>query len=121
MPKKVLIIDDEKDFFEIIRVRLEAWGYEAFAAYDGYEGLEKARESKPDLILLDIMMPKMDGYQVCRLLKFDEELQKTPVILLTARGQDQDRLTGKEVGADDYIVKPFENKELQATIKKHIG
>lgn len=116
--KKILIVDDEKDLVETITFRLEASGYEVIAAYDGQEGLDKARSEHPDLILLDVMMPKMDGYQVCRLLKFDEDFQKTPVIMLTARGQDQDKNTGKEVGVDGYITKPFESSVLLGEIDK---
>jgi len=82
------------------------------------EGLDKAREEKPDLILLDVMMPKMDGYEVCRLLKYDEEFETTPIIMLTARTQAKDKSIGKDVGADDYITKPFDGTDLLEKIKK---
>lgn len=118
MKKKILIIDDEAPFVETINVRLEFEGYEVLSAGDGQEGLEKAREIKPDLILLDVMMPKMDGYQVCRMLKFDDNFKDIPIIMLTARAQDTDRKTGKEVGANDYISKPFEMDELLEKIKE---
>lgn len=121
MPKKILVVDDEKDLVETLSFRLESAGYQVVTAGDGQEGLEKAREEKPDIILLDVMMPKMDGYQVCRMLKFDEEFKDTPVIMLTARGQDQDRETGKNVGANDYVTKPFEAKDLLEKIGKLIG
>ena len=110
--KHILIIDDEQDLLDLLRPRLETAGYEISTALDGQEGLNKAREEKPDLILLDVMMPKMDGYQVCRFLKFDEEYKHIPIVLLTARGQKQDKETGKKVGADGYLTKPFEKDVL---------
>src|SRR3989338_304546 len=102
MSKKILIVDDEVDLVETLTFRLEAAGYTVVKAYNGQEGLEKAREENPDLILLDVMMPKMDGYTLCRLLKFDVKFRGTPVIMLTARGQDSDKKTGREVGVSDY-------------------
>lgn len=119
--KRILIVDDERDLVETITFRLEASGYEVLAAYDGQDGLEKARGEKPDLILLDVMMPKMDGYQVCRMLKFDDEFKNIPIIMLTARGQNQDKRTGTDVGADCYITKPFDSKMLLEEIKKHLS
>ncbi|MFH1654327.1 MAG: response regulator [Pseudomonadota bacterium] len=119
--KKILIIDDEKDLVDLLSQRLEAYGYDVVAAYDGEEGLDKARKTHPNLILLDIMMPKMDGYQVCRFLKFDEDFKNVPVVMLTARSQESDVKVGKSVGADDYITKPFESADLLAIIKKHLG
>ena len=116
--KRILIIDDEQDMLDLLRPRLEAAGYEISTALDGQEGLNKAREEKPDLILLDVMMPKMDGYQVCRFLKFDEEYKHIPIVLLTARGQAQDKETGKKVGADGYLTKPFEKDALLDTISQ---
>lgn len=121
LSKKILVVDDEQELVGLIQARLEASGYTVFVAYDGQEALEKARDEKPDLILLDVMMPKMDGYQVCRFLKFDENYQHIPVILLTARGQERDKVVGKEVGADDYITKPFDNQLLLNKIQKFIG
>jgi len=121
MGKKILVIDDERDLVETLTYRLEAFGYEVLTAYDGQEGLDKAREERPDLILLDVMMPKMDGYQVCRMLKFDEEFKSIPIIMLTARGQDSDRETGETVGADEYVTKPFEANDLTNKIKELLG
>lgn len=115
--KKILVVDDEKDLVVILEARLEAAGYEVIAAFDGAQALEKVKEKKPDLILLDVMMPKMDGYQVCRLLKFDEKSKEIPVIMLTARGQPGDKKLGQQVGVDDYMVKPFENEELLRKIE----
>ena len=119
--KKILIVDDEKDLVEMLEVRIGALGYEVFKAYDGQEGLEKARETKPDLIILDIMMPKMNGYEVCRFLKFDEEFKNIPILMLTARGQDQDKKVGDDVGADAYMTKPFDGNELVTKIKEMLG
>lgn len=117
MPK-ILIIDDEPDLVETLTFRLQAAGYEVVQAFDGLEGLEKARSESPDLILLDVIMPKMDGYHVCRMLKFDERFRDIPIIMLTARGQEQDRVTGQEVRADMYITKPFEAAHLMEKIKE---
>ena len=119
--KKILVVDDERDLVETLVFRLEALGYAVLTAYNGQEGLDKARTEKPDLILLDVMMPVMDGYQVCRMLKFDEEFKSIPIIMLTARGQDKDKKTGSDVGADDYVTKPFDSADLTARIKKFLG
>ena len=118
MGKKILIVDDEIDLVETIKFRLEAAGYDVVTAYDGQEALKKVRNEKPDLILLDVMMPSVDGYQVCRMLKFDDKYRDIPIIMLTARGQDKDRATGEEVGADAYIAKPFDSKILMAKIEE---
>ena len=106
--KKILIVDDEAELVDLVKIRLEAAGYDVVKAYDGQEGLEKAKSEKPDLILLDIMMPKMDGYKVCGLLKMDARFKKIPIILFSAKAQKEDELIAKEVGADFYITKPFE-------------
>jgi DNA-binding response OmpR family regulator len=118
--KRILIVEDEKDLVEILTVRLEASGYQVIPAYDGQEGLDKAKKEKPDLIILDLMLPKMDGFKVCRLLKFDEKYKKIPIIMFTARAQEQDKKLGEEVGADAYIVKPFEPAALLGKIKELI-
>jgi DNA-binding response OmpR family regulator len=89
-------------------LRLEANGYEVICASDGIEGLEKARRDNPDLIILDLMLPKMDGYSVCRLLKFDAKYKKIPIMLFSSRAQQSDLTLGEEVGADDYLIKPFD-------------
>jgi len=104
---KILIIDDEPDLVTMVTLRLEANGYQVIFACDGQEGLGKARNEKPDLIILDLMLPKIDGYKVCRLLKFDEKYKKIPVILFTARAQESDIKVGEDVGADAYLTKPF--------------
>src|SRR3989338_1933791 len=108
MAKKILIVDDEAELVDLVKIRLEAVGYEVLKAFDGREGLDKAKLEKPDLILLDIMMPKMDGYKVCGLLKMDARYQKIPIVLFSAKAQKEDAQLAKEVGADLYITKPFE-------------
>jgi len=118
--KRILIVDDEIGIVEMLSLRLEANEYEVFAAYDGQEGLDKARTSKPDLIILDLMLPKLDGYKVCRILKFDEKYKQIPIILFTARAQEADVKLGKLVGADAYLTKPFEPEILLAKIKELI-
>ena len=114
--KKILLVDDEFELVKMIKFRLEAGGYSVITAYNGQEALNKARQEKPDLIILDLMLPKIDGYKVCRMLKFDEKYRHIPIILFTARAQETDRDMGKEVGADAYIVKPFEPQELMGKI-----
>ena len=115
---KILVVDDEIQLITMVQMRLEANGYEVITANDGQEGLEKARSENPDLIMMDVMMPKMDGYKVCGLLKNDTRYSKTPVILFTARAQQDDREIGEEVGADAYITKPFEPPVLLAKIEE---
>lgn len=119
--KRLLLVDDEKDLVETVKFRLEANNYEVLTAYDGSEGLDKAKKEKPDLIILDLMLPKMDGYKVCGLLKADVRYNKIPVIMFTARAQETDMAMGKEVGADTYITKPFEPQVLLAKIKALLG
>lgn len=119
--KKILIVDDEPDLVETLTVILELEGYECIVADDGNRGLERAREEKPDLIILDVMLPGMDGYKICRLLKFDEQYRRIPVIMLTARAQDEDRLTGEQTGADCYMTKPFSTEELVARVKEFLS
>lgn len=116
--EKILIVDDEIDLVETLSFRFEAAGYKVMAAHDGLEGLSVARAEKPDLIILDVMMPKMDGYQVCRLLKFDQNMKNTPIIMLTARGQEQDKQIGGQVGADLYMTKPFDSKILLTKVEE---
>lgn len=119
--KKVLIIDDEKDMVKVLEGRLNGIGYETIVATDGQEGLEKARLEIPALILLDLMLPKMDGYKVCRMLKFDKKFKKIPIIIITARSQTADKKLGQEVGADAYITKPFKPNQLIEKIQEFIG
>ena len=113
---RLLIIDDEKDFTDTLSMRLEAKGYEIIEAYDGPTGLEKAQIAKPDLIVLDIMMPGMSGFDVCLKLKDDKELKAIPVIVLTAKYQPNDIQFAKELGADAYLTKPVEMETLTGKI-----
>lgn len=121
MGKKVLIIDDETDLAGLIQVELEANQYEVLLASDGEKGLEAAFREKPDLILLDIMMPRMDGYTVLRRLRSDDRTRTVPVIMLSARSETNSVFTTQELGATDYLVKPFEAADLLATVQRHLG
>lgn len=116
--KTVLIVEDEKNIVDIIRFNLQRTGYNTLEAYDGEAGLAMAREKKPDLILLDVMMPKMMGFDVCRALRAEGD--NVPVIILTAREEEEDKILGLEIGADDYITKPFSMRELMARVKANI-
>ncbi len=116
--KKILVADDESDIVEIIKNRLEVNHYEVITASDGEEALHKAKTEKPNLIVLDVMMPKMDGYKVCGLLKRDLRYSKIPIIMLTARAQQEDMALGEELGADAYIAKPFNSEVLLGKIKE---
>ncbi len=113
--KKILIIEDEINMAKGLKFNLEARDYEVVVAYDGEKGLEKAVDEKPDLILLDIMLPKLNGYEVCKQVK--KVLPELPIIMLTAKSQEVEIITGLELGADDYITKPFSVLELMARIK----
>ena len=112
MAKRILLVDDEANLVEMIKMRLEANNYEVLTAYDGQEALQKAQKEKPDLIILDLMLPKMDGYKVCGLLKKDARYSKIPIIMFSARAQEEDKKLGEEVGAEAYITKPFEPNTL---------
>jgi len=120
-PKKILIVDDEADLVETIRFPLELEGFKVLAAYNGEEGLNQARTEKPDLILLDLMLPKLDGYKICRLLKFDDRYKHIPIFMLTAKTQEKDKILGKETGADEYFTKPFDIDGLIAKIKSNLS
>jgi len=112
LKKRILLIEDEVDMVYALTLQLEAINCEVLSAADGQMGLDMARKEKPDLIILDLMLPKMDGYKICRMLKFDERYKQIPIIMFTARVQDQDKKLGQEVGADAYITKPFDSKAL---------
>ena len=116
--KRVLIVEDEKNIVDIIRFNLNREGFDVIEAYDGEAGLALARSEKPDLILLDVMLPKMIGFDVCRALR--EEGDNVPVIILTAREEEEDKVLGLEIGADDYITKPFSMRELIARVRANI-
>ena len=118
MAGKILIVDDEKAIVDILDFNLKKEGYETRKAYDGGEGLRMAREENPDLILLDVMLPVMDGFSVCKALR--EERNSVPIIMLTAREEETDKVFGLETGADDYITKPFSMRELLARVKTNV-
>jgi DNA-binding response OmpR family regulator len=111
---RVLIIEDEKDIVRLLKYNLEKEGYEVVSASDGEAGIALARQSKPNLIILDLMLPKIDGIQVCRTLRQESQV---PIIMLTAKKEEVDRVLGLEMGADDYVTKPFSIRELMARIK----
>ena len=116
--ERILIVDDEPDIVQNLKFILEKRDHKVLTAYNGLEALKKAQNERPDLILLDLMLPKMDGYKVCRLLKFDERYKHIPIIMLTARTQESDKSLGEETGADRYVTKPFDTKELLTIIKE---
>ncbi|MCR5826721.1 MAG: response regulator transcription factor [Oscillospiraceae bacterium] len=116
--KRILIVEDEKNIVDIIRFNMNREGYDTLEAYDGETGLALARREKPDLILLDVMLPKMIGFDVCRTLR--DEGDNVPVIILTAREEEEDKVLGLELGADDYITKPFSMRELIARVRANI-
>lgn len=117
IPKKILLVEDDQESAQLLKARLKSAGYEIGWAASGARGLKIARLSKPDLIILDVMLPDMDGYKICRLLKFDQKYQHIPIILLTGRQQKKDINLGRSVGADVYIVKPFDPEKLLNTVK----
>jgi two-component system response regulator VicR len=111
---KILVVDDERSIAEILKYNLEKEGFEVILAYDGEEALERLEQDKPDLILLDIMLPKKDGFAVCREIRAQKEI---PIIMLTARETEVDKVLGLELGADDYVTKPFSAREVTARVK----
>ena len=118
MSKKILVVEDERNIVDILTFNLAREGYDTLEALDGAAGLRLALEQDPDLILLDLMLPKMDGFEVCRRLR--EQGRATPIIMLTAREEETDKVLGLELGADDYITKPFSMRELMARVKSNI-
>lgn len=114
MPKKILLVDDEPEIVEICRDYLKASGYDVVTAKDGAQGLSSARREKPDLVVMDVMMPEMDGLDLCRTLRRESNV---PIIMLTARVEETDKIVGLEIGADDYMTKPFSPRELVARVK----
>ncbi|MGB9716456.1 MAG: response regulator [Thermodesulfovibrionales bacterium] len=114
---KILIVDDAVDTVELLEKRFRSEGYDTEKAFNGEEGLKKVEEYNPDLIVLDVMMPKLDGYQVCQRLKTNENTKYIPVLMLTAKGEVENKVKGLEIGADDYLAKPFDYKELSARVR----
>ncbi len=117
LDRKILVVDDEKPISDIIKFNLTKEGYEVVTAFDGDEALKMVYQHNPDLILLDVMLPKLDGFQVCRKVR---ETFNTPIIMLTAKEEEVDKVLGLELGADDYITKPFGMRELMARVKANL-
>ncbi len=117
MGKKILIADDEEDVKVVVQLFLESKGYDIVTAYDGLDAMDRAREENPDLIILDVMMPIIDGFEVCKKLKEDPGLKDIPVVMLSASSHAESKQRGIEVGAVEYIVKPFDPEKLQAVIE----
>lgn len=112
--EKILVVDDEKNIVELVRYNLEKEGYEVVCAYDGIQAVDLARQDKPDLMILDIMLPGQGGLEVCRILRKESRI---PIIMATAKGEEIDKILGLELGADDYVTKPFSPRELVARVK----
>lgn len=116
--RRILVVDDEKDVTELLEHHLRSRNYEVLALHDSNQVLSRARKFKPDLFVLDVMMPDLNGIQLCRLLRAEDEFQRTPIVLLTAKVEEADRILGLETGADDYVCKPFSPRELMLRIEK---
>lgn len=115
--KRILVVDDEQPIAEILKYTLEREGYQVDCAYDGKEAVEKALAGSPDLVLLDVMLPELDGFEVCRQIRHKKQM---PIIMLTAKDSEVDKVLGLEMGADDYVTKPFSNRELLARVKANL-
>jgi len=115
--EKILVVEDEKNIAKLVAYNLEREGYQVTLAKDGEEALERIRKGPPDLVVLDLMLPKIDGLELCRLLRADRKTARLPIIMLTAKTQEADKIVGLEMGADDYIPKPFSPRELVARVK----
>lgn len=119
--KKILIVDDEQDIVESLKFVLEVSGYVCYNAYNGEDGLRLAKEIMPDLIILDVMMPKINGYKISRLLKYDSKYKDIPIIMVTARSQLEDKMIGEETGVNEYITKPFELDAIVKKVESYLG
>jgi len=117
MRQRIVLIEDEKDIVELVRYNFRKEGFEVASFTSGKEGLEHLRRSPADLVLLDIMLPDLDGFEICKRLRAEDRIRSLPVIFLTAKGEEIDRVLGLEIGADDYVVKPFSPRELVARVK----
>jgi two-component system phosphate regulon response regulator PhoB len=115
--KRVLLIEDDRDIVELVRYNLEREGFQVASAMDGASGLAQIRKTPPDILLLDLMLPKLSGLDICKEIRRDTTLNKLPILMLTARGEEADRVVGLEMGADDYVTKPFSPRELGARVK----
>ena len=117
MNKTILIVDDEKDIVELVAYNLSREGYQIARAYDGHQALQYISENKPDLVILDLMLPGISGFEICRLVRKKPETESLPIIMLTAKSDSVDKITGLEIGADDYLTKPFNVRELLARVR----
>jgi len=117
MPEKILVVDDEKDLVDLIVYNLEREGFEALKAYNGEEALKAVKAEKPDLVILDLMLPGIQGMDVCSIIRKDRNTAAVPVIMVTAKGDEIDKILGLEIGADDYVTKPFSVRELLARVR----
>jgi len=115
--KRILIVEDDRDIIELVRYNLTNEGFQVTAASDGSTGLAQIKKSPPDLLLLDLMLPKLSGLDICKEVRRDQSLNRLPILMLTARGSEADRVVGLEMGADDYVTKPFSPRELVARVK----
>jgi phosphate regulon transcriptional regulator PhoB len=115
--KRILLVEDDRDIVELVRYNLAAEGFDVSVAVDGSAGLAEVRKSAPDVLLLDLMLPKMQGLEVCKEIRRTPSLNRLPILMLTARGEESDRVVGLEMGADDYVTKPFSPRELVARVK----
>lgn len=118
MKKRILIVEDEPELCKLLAVRFERKDYEVIVANDGVEGLSKARQEKPDLIILDLMLPRLPGEEVCKEIRKDQNISETPIIMLTAKTTDVDRVIGKVIGANAYMYKPFDSAKLIAEVER---
>lgn len=115
--KRVLLVEDDRDIVELVRYNLEKEGYQLLSAADGAIGLAQVRKTPPDLLILDLMLPKISGLEICKEIRKDVNLNRLPILMLTAKGEEADRVVGLELGADDYVTKPFSPRELAARVK----
>ena len=120
MPQRILVVDDDKEVVRLMRAYLEQAGYEVLVAYDGETALFTMRQERPDLLLLDLMLPGKDGWEITRLIRADRQLAATPIIMLTARIEDTDKIVGLEMGADDYVTKPYNPREVVARVRARL-
>lgn len=118
MKKKILIIDDEPDLCQVLAIRFREKGFEVIIANDGLEGLNKAKDERPDIVILDLKLPKLPGEEVCREIRKDKAISSIPIIMLTAKDSDVDSVVGKVIGADSYMIKPFDTKRLLEEINR---
>ncbi len=116
--RRILIVEDEFDFLKALQTRLESEGYEVLTAHDGFDGLNIARKDNPDLIILDVMIPKINGFKVCRLLKYDDSYKHIPIVMITARTETEDKRLGEATGCDLFFTKPLNTDQLVESLEK---